>query len=81
MPGPARSVSGNCRVAQVGARERKSGMHLRIFGISRNARGNQFRGSGIEDGREKLVLPRFAVGRGERARFASSAARRSVHRK
>lgn len=32
--------------------------------ISQNARGNQFRGSGIEDGREKLVLPRFA--RGER---------------
>lgn len=40
-------------------------MHLRILGIRRNARGNQFRGSGIEDGREKLVLPRVSrVGKG-----------------
>lgn len=31
----------------------------------RNARGNPVRGSGIEDGREKLVLPRFAREEGE----------------
>lgn len=46
--------------ASRGARE--SGMHLR-YSLEHKPEtlgGNQFRGSGIEDGREKLVLPRFA---------------------